>query len=216
MFSLVLPWLFLAWKKNYFPWRPVWLVSCAFFCEFTQLIRRHVRRATEEPKNRQRPDGALAVRTKRSAAQAAATTALPSVPTQLPARARARAARRAAGGRTSRPRSPPCATRSPSSTQRERRRRASRFLLASCVCSATRTVTLAPSTSGRSTSEWADVSASGPWSSVITSPNAAASEQPLSVDHVVHRHLLMRRAERNDCEQRSSRCDCRAARAALA
>lgn len=56
-------------------------------------------------------------------------------------------------------------------------RRASRFLLASCVCSATRTVTLAPSTSGRPTSEWTDVSTSGTWSSVITSPNTAASSR---------------------------------------
>ena len=50
------------------------------------------------------------------------------------------------------------------------RRRASRFLLASCACSATRTVALVPSTSGRPTSEWANVPTSGTWSSAITSP----------------------------------------------
>ena len=65
-----------------------------------------------------------------------------------------------------------------------------------CVCSATRTDTLAPGTSGWPTSEWAYVPSSGTWPSVITSPNAAAGSRSALITSFTDTCIASRRAQR--------------------
>lgn len=204
---LVLPWLFLAWKKNYFPWRPVWLVSCAFFLRIYPANSAGHRTANAPTARSPRARSAARRRPPRP------RRCRLSRRSYLRVLARERRAARLAGARRAH-----VHRRAPRAHRRAHRGggAARQPLSLGVLC-------LLGDAHGHARAQHerpADERVGGRVHErhLVERDHVAehCGEQPLRVDHVVHRHLLLRRAERNVREQRSSRYDCRAARAALA